>query len=52
VRFLKEQKCSFSVFCSVITVLWFPFAGQIRPDLEGAMVTGQHGSHEKMGMAE
>jgi len=32
--FLKEQKCSFPVFCPVIPVLWFPFAGQIRPDPE------------------
>jgi hypothetical protein len=63
-RFHKEQKCSFPVFCPGIPVLWFPFAGQIRPDPEeggflrthpsfaGVMVTGQHGSYEGMGLAE
>jgi hypothetical protein len=63
-RFYKEQKCSFPVFCPGIPVLWFTFAGQIRPNPEeggilanspllcGVMVTGQHGSYEWMGLAE
>jgi hypothetical protein len=62
--FSQGTKMFLPGFCPVIPVLWFPSAGQIRPDLEeggilvnssllrGVMVTGQYGSYEGMGLAE